>query len=85
MNNKTAEHNSGASDSARLFNSYFPSLFKTPPVQRAACALHFEGSLQKSTEIIQLIKYLPTLFNLSHSLEGCDPRFYNPMNFVIPV
>ena len=48
MNNKTAEHNPGASDSARLFNSYFPSLFKTPPVQRAACALLFEGSPQES-------------------------------------
>jgi hypothetical protein len=30
MNNKTTEHNPGASDSARLFNSYFPSLFLNP-------------------------------------------------------
>ena len=45
------------------------------PVQRAACAMHFVGSLQESTEIIQLIKYLPTLFNLSRLLEGCVPRF----------
>jgi hypothetical protein len=43
MNNKTTEHNPGASETARLFNSYFPSLFKTPPVQRAACALFFQG------------------------------------------
>ena len=33
---------------------------ETPPVQRAACALPFEGSLQESTEIIQLIKYPTT-------------------------
>ena len=33
-----------------------------------ACRQHFEGlSLQESTEIIQLIKHPPTLFNLSHS------------------
>ena len=37
----------------------------TQTVQRAACALPFEGSLQESTEIIQLIKYPTTLFNLS--------------------
>ena len=36
--------------------------------QLARCLL--KGlSLQKATEIIQLIKYLPTLFNLSHFLE----------------
>ena len=34
-------------------------------------------SLQESTEIIQLINHLPTLFNLSRLLEGCDPRFSN--------
>ena len=47
----------------------------TPTVQRAACALPFEGSPQESTEIIQLIKYPPTLFNLSNLLKGCVPRF----------
>jgi hypothetical protein len=31
--------------------------------------------LQESTEIIQLINHLPTLFKLSNSLKGCDPRF----------
>ena len=36
MNNKTTEHNPGASDSARLFNIYSPSLFKTPPVERVS-------------------------------------------------
>ena len=30
-------------------------------------------SLQESAEIIQLIKYPPTLLNLSHSLEGYVP------------
>ena len=44
--------------------------------QLARCLL--KGlSLQEPTEIIQLTKYLPTLLNLSHSLEGCDPRFSN--------
>jgi hypothetical protein len=47
----------------------------TQTVQRVACALPFEGSFQESTEIIQLIKHQPTLFNLSRLLEGCDPRF----------
>ena len=32
-------------------------------------------SLQESAEIIQLIKYLPTILNLSHFPKGCDPRF----------
>ena len=52
----------------------------TPPVQRAACALIFEGgkgvSLQESTEIIQLINYPPTLFNLSHFPKGVSPDFH---------
>ena len=48
----------------------------TPPVQRAACALYFEGSLQESTKIIQLTNHPPTLFNLSHFSEGCVPRFF---------
>ena len=30
---------------------------------------------KEPTEIIQLIKYPPTLFNLSHLIEGCDPMF----------
>ena len=47
----------------------------TPPVQRAACALHFEGSLQEPTEIIKLTNHPPTLFNISHSSEGCVPLF----------
>ena len=45
----------------------------TQTVQRAACALYFEGPLQESTEIIQLINHPPTLFNLSHLFEGCVP------------
>ena len=32
-------------------------------------------SLQESTEIIQLIKYPPVLFNLSHFPKGCVPLF----------
>ena len=51
----------------------------SPPVQRAACALPFEGSLQESTEIIQLINHSPTLFNLSHFHKGCDPNFSFPI------
>ena len=47
----------------------------TPPVQRAACALHFEGSLQEPTEIIKLTNHPPTLFNISHSSERCVPLF----------
>ena len=43
--------------------------------QLARCIL--KGlSPQEPTEIIQLIKYLPTLFNLSHSIEGCIPMFF---------
>jgi hypothetical protein len=42
--------------------------------QLARCILK-DLSPQESTEIIQLIKYPPTLLNLSHSLEGCDPIF----------
>ena len=42
--------------------------------QLARCIL--KGlSLQEPTEIIQLIKYLPTLFNLSYFPEGCVPLF----------
>ena len=42
--------------------------------QLARCIL--KGlSLQESTEIIQLIKHPPTLFNLSHFFKGYDPRF----------
>ena len=42
--------------------------------QLARCLL--KGlSPQESTEIIQLIKYLPTLFNLSYFPEGCVPLF----------
>ena len=41
--------------------------------QLARCIL--QGlSLQESTEIIQLINHLPTLFNLSHFPKGCDPE-----------
>ena len=42
-----------------------------PPAQALLKGL----SPQESIEIFQLIKYSSTLFNLSHSLEGCDPRF----------
>ena len=42
--------------------------------QLARCLL--KGlSLQEPTEIIQLIKYLPALFNLSYFPEGCVPLF----------
>ena len=53
-----------------------PSIYRSPAcnTQHARCLL--KGlSLQEPTEIIQLIKYPSTLFNLSYSLEGCDPRF----------
>jgi hypothetical protein len=42
--------------------------------QLARCLL--KGlSLQEPTEIIQLIKYLPALFNLSRFPKGCVPLF----------
>ncbi|MBR3922771.1 MAG: hypothetical protein IKJ45_06640, partial [Kiritimatiellae bacterium] len=42
--------------------------------QPARCLL--KGlSLQEPTEIIQLIKHPPTLFNLSHFFKWYDPRF----------
>ena len=48
----------------------------TPPVQRAACALLFEGSVPSRINRNHPINQISiTLFNLSHSLEGCDPRF----------
>ena len=47
----------------------------TPPVQRAACALHFQGSPQEPTEIVHLIKYR-TLFLTYHIfLKGVSPDF----------
>jgi len=37
--------------------------------------ISLRGSPQESTEIIQLINHLLTLFNLSHLLEGYVPLF----------
>ena len=51
---------SGASKTARLFNSYFPSLFKTPPVQRAAGALRFGGSVPPRTNRNHSINQIST-------------------------
>ena len=74
MNNKTTEHNPGASDSTRLFNSYFPSLFKTPPVQRAACALHLKNTSRTN-------RNHPThSFYISHSFE-LSPYFLGNHQF----
>ena len=33
---------------------------------------------RKKRENVQLIKYLPSLFNLSHSLKGCVPTKFHP-------
>ena len=48
----------------------------TPPVQRAACALLFEGSVPtKISRNHPINQTSTTLFNLSHLLEGCVPNF----------
>ena len=48
------------------------------PVQRAACALPFEGSVPSRTNRNHSINQSSTtLFNLSHFLEGCVPNFSN--------
>ena len=47
------------------------SQFPTRTTRSLRVAFRRGLSLQESTEIIQLIKYLHTLFNLSHFLEGC--------------
>ena len=56
---------------------FYPIHLPYPPPYNAQLARCLsEGlSLQESTEVIQLIKYLPTLFNLSHLIEGCDLMF----------
>ncbi|MBR6587625.1 MAG: hypothetical protein IKK82_09405, partial [Kiritimatiellae bacterium] len=48
----------------------------SPPVQRAACALHFEGSVPSRINRNHSINQISTpSFNLSHFSKGCDPRF----------
>ena len=46
------------------------------PVQRAACALHFEGSVPTRINRNRSLNQIPhVIFNLSHLPEGCVPRF----------
>ena len=47
----------------------------TPTVQRAACALHFEGSPQESTEIVHLIKYRTLFLTYLTFPKGVTPDF----------
>ena len=48
----------------------------SPPVQRAACALHFEGSVPTRINRNRSLNQIPhVIFNLSHLPEGCVPRF----------
>ena len=48
----------------------------TPPVQRAACALPFGGSVPSRINRNHSLNQIPhVIFNLSHLPEGCVPRF----------
>ena len=64
----------------KIIPSQKPPSIRTIPIphpynaQLARC-LSRGLSLQEPTEIIQLIKYPPTLFNISHFPKGCVPRF----------
>ena len=60
-----------------LWGEITPCYFKNQPKSDQKLHLRKGLSLQKSTEIIKLIKYPPTLFNLSHLLEGYVPLFSN--------
>ena len=56
-----------------------PNFIQSHPYNAQLARCLSEGlSLQESTEIIQLTNHPPTLFNLSHLLEGYVPRFSLP-------